>query len=263
MSGRVLNWAARVSAGDLTANAVLMILAEAADNEGKTFVGQETIAARLDTARLTVNRAMKRLEVRGLIVRSPRRRADGYRSSDLIRLTLCDGSLRDAGLRNNEAESHVSQSDSLTPSMNPQTVPSPKAKGYPEAFEALWKAYPHFRGRSDKAKSYKTYTRLGEEERAGLAGAIDAFRATPAASKDGGQYVKAFERWLTSEQWRDFTAPETPSPGKPDDSIDWALRLSLWREHGSWPASWGEKPGREGCQVPREVLEGACVMLAE
>ena len=87
MSGRVLNWAARVSAGDLTANAVLMVLAEAADDGGKTFVGQETVAARLDTTRLTVNRALKRLEVRGLIVRSRRRREDGYRSSDLIRLT--------------------------------------------------------------------------------------------------------------------------------------------------------------------------------
>ncbi len=255
MSGRVLNWATRVSGGDLAANAVLMVLAEAADDDGKTFVGQETIAERLDTARLTVNRAMKRLEARGLIVRSRRRREDGYRSSDLIRLTLCDGSLRNADLRNNKSESHASQSDTITPSLNPQIIPSPKAKKYPEAFEALWKAYPHFRGRSDKAKSCAAYARLGGEDQALLSRAIDAFRATPAATKDGGQFVKAFERWLTSDQWRDFIAPETPSPGKPDDSIDWGLRLSLWREHGSWPASWGEKPGRDGCQVPREMLK--------
>lgn len=159
--------------------------------------------------------------------------------------------------RCSEVETYVSNSNSITLKSNPQTIPSPKANGYPEGFEALWKAYPHFRGRSDKAKSYKAYARLGGEEQAGLAGAIDAFRATPVATKDGGQYVKAFERWLTSDQWRDFMAPETPSPGKPDDSIDWALRLSFWRQHGSWPACWGEKPGREGCQVPREVLEGA------
>ncbi len=249
MSGRVLNWAGRADAGDAMAKAVLLVLAEAANEHGVTFVAQETVAKRLNACRATVNRAMKRLQVRGLIETSRRHRSDGSRSSNLIRLSLCNSEQR-----NSECKPNVTQSDSITPKINPQSITSTKtAKAYPESFEAVWKAYPHFRGRSDKAKSLAAWARLGGEEQALLSGGIGAFRATPAATKDGGQYVKAFERWIAGEQWRDFV-PKAAVPAQPE-AIDWAFRMAIFRRQGTWLAAWGEKPGREGCQVPREMLE--------
>lgn len=193
-------------------------------------------------------------DTRGLIVRSPRRRADGHRSSDLIRLTLCDTGSRKKDLRKNTSGSHVSQSYSLTPSMNPQILSSPKAKRYPDAFEAVWKTYPHVRGRSDKAKSLAARARLGGEEQVLLSRAIDAFSATPNATKDAGQYVKAFERWIAGGQWRDFVR-KAAEPAQAE-AIDWAFRMAIFRKQGTWLAAWGEKPDRKGCQVPGEVLEG-------
>jgi len=185
-----LNWAGRADAGDAMAKAVLLLLAEAANEQGQTFIAQETVAQRMNACRATVNRAMKRLQARGLIETSRRHRSDGSRSSNLIRLNLCNSERR-----NSECKSNVTQSDSITPKNNPQSITSTKtAKPYPDAFEAVWKAYPHFRGRSDKAKSLAAWKRLGGEAQASLSRAIDAFRATPNATKDGGQYVKAFER---------------------------------------------------------------------
>jgi hypothetical protein len=39
------------------------------------------------------------------------------------------------------------------------------------------------------------------------------------------------------------------------EATDWAFRMAIFRKQGTWLAAWGEKPGREECQVPREVLE--------
>jgi hypothetical protein len=256
MSGRLLDWAARIEYGTAFDKAVLLVLAEAANGEtGQTWIGQDTIAARARVSVRKVVSVMAALEKDGLIARKKRFLDNGNRTSDLITVRPSARCADGPGARHDIDQVHAVQGN---PKENPKIMNTSSGAGkrvYPEAFEAVWTAYPHFRGRSDKAKSVAAWKRLGGEEQVLLSRAIDAFRATPNATKDGGQYVKAFDRWIVGEQWRDFMAPETPSSAEPSRQIDWALRLSLWRQHGSWPSSWGEKPGREGCQVPRELLE--------
>jgi hypothetical protein len=65
------------------------------------------------------------------------------------------------------------------PKENPKIKTTSSGKGrevYPDAFETVWKAYPHFEGRSAKAKSLTAWARLGGEEQASLSRAINAFR---------------------------------------------------------------------------------------
>lgn len=40
-------------------------------------------------------------------------------------------------------------------------------------------------------------------------------------------------------------------------SIDWAARLDVWRQDGTWAASWGPKPGEASCRAPPELLSRA------
>ncbi len=271
MSGKILNWAARISTGDPTSKAVLLVLAEACSDNGETHLGQATIAERCDARRETVNRAMKRLEERGLIVRVARRRGDGYRSSDAIRLTLCDVNTRDVNAH--EMDSHVTLSTiscdanrTAEPLVNPQikdisSLAKPESKprtriktpNDPE-FESAYRAYPHFRGRSDKAASYREWQKLTPGDHVSLAGAIQAFADTAAGQDQTRQYVKAFERWISKGLWRDFVGAvdeEKPAP----HAIDWSARVAKFKQSGAWVSSWGEKPSREGCQAPLALLQ--------
>jgi hypothetical protein len=36
--------------------------------------------------------------------------------------------------------------------------------------------------------------------------------------------------------------------------IDWRAKVARFAQGGFWPGSLGEKPGREGCRAPDEVL---------
>jgi len=270
MSVQASKWAAGTGAGDPTAKAVLMVLAEAADETGATFLGQDAIAQRCDTRRETVNRAMRRLEDRGFITRTQRRRGDGYRSSDLIQLAICDVKSREH--KSHENRSHVTKEPiscdanrTAEPSVNRQikditsegpSESKPKTrKQTPSdpAFESLWLAYPHFRGRTTKADSYHEWSKLSSADRAAIVGAVCEFANTDQAKKDGHQWVKGFHLWIGKGLWRDFVMPAEAA----QESVqpDWAARLNRYAKDGTWPSTWGEKPGKPGCQVPVEFLD--------
>lgn len=270
MSGRILNWAARISAGDLTAKAVLLVLAEAANEQAETIVSQDTIAERLETSRETVTRAMKRLELRGLITRLRRRREGGYRTSDLVKLTLCDLASRDFTSREKSSrdvntDSYVTQDHSLTPSINPQikdTSESPseskirtkKQTPTDPKFEALWLAYPHCKGRSSKADAFRAWSKLNPDDKAAIVGAVCEFANTDQAKKDGHQWVKGFHLWIGKGLWRDFAMPAEAA--QQSVQPDWAARMARYAKDGTWPSTWGEKPGKPGCQVPGHLISG-------
>jgi len=51
------------------------------------------------------------------------------------------------------------------------------------------------------------------------------------------------------------TAKRNAIPAKPvATSDDWAGRVQVWRESGTWGA-WGPRPGEPGCRVPPEYLQ--------
>lgn len=67
---------------------VLLALADHARDDGLCWPGHETIATKAHVSTKTVCRILGKLEEKGYIVREERRRGDGLRTTDLIRLRL-------------------------------------------------------------------------------------------------------------------------------------------------------------------------------
>ena len=88
-----MTWAVKQKVGNATGKAVLMMLANYADAEGRCFPSQETLASDSECNVRSVARWLSILERMGLIVREHRRRDDGYRTSDSIRMTFSDAIL--------------------------------------------------------------------------------------------------------------------------------------------------------------------------
>ena len=83
-----MTWAVKQKVGNATGKAVLLMLANYADAEGRCFPSQETIANDCECNVRSVARWLVLFERMGLIVREHRRRDDGYRTSDAIRVTF-------------------------------------------------------------------------------------------------------------------------------------------------------------------------------
>jgi len=88
MSFQAMSWAVKQKVGNATGKAILLMLANYADQDGVCFPSQEKLAVECECARQTVSRFLNDFESRGLISRVQRRRQDGYRTSDEIKLSL-------------------------------------------------------------------------------------------------------------------------------------------------------------------------------
>src|SRR5579872_2603641 len=89
VSWRASRWAVTTAAGSAPAKTVLLVLAEAADDSGYTFLGHDEIARRTELGKRTVVEHVQRLERVGLIRRQRRFNAtDGSRASNGVFLQI-------------------------------------------------------------------------------------------------------------------------------------------------------------------------------
>jgi biotin operon repressor len=88
MSNDVLNWAKRVTAGGQTRKAVLLLLADYADEKGRAWPSQGTLAETLEMSERTVRTAIKELVEAGIISRKARWRDDGTRGTDILKFDM-------------------------------------------------------------------------------------------------------------------------------------------------------------------------------
>lgn len=87
MTWQVVNWARGIQLpGPASRKTILLLLADHANTVWELWAGQETLAAESGWSTRTVRRALDDLEALGVIEREERRRPDGYRAADLIRL---------------------------------------------------------------------------------------------------------------------------------------------------------------------------------
>lgn len=88
MSSDALMWAKRVRVGDSTRKAILLVLADYADEAGSCFPSQTTIGAQAEVSERSVRRVMAELEERGVLRREHRSGGHYGRTSDRIFLNL-------------------------------------------------------------------------------------------------------------------------------------------------------------------------------
>lgn len=86
MSFQAQNWAVRIKTGSHVLKAILLQIANYADEKGECYPSQGRLAADLEMGERTVRDALQKLEDKGIITRTRRNGDDGYRTSDLIRL---------------------------------------------------------------------------------------------------------------------------------------------------------------------------------
>lgn len=79
-------WAWEQKVGSQGAKMVLLAIAQFADEHAVGFPGQATLSETTEQGVRTVRRHLDFLEKRGLLVRTPRWRKDGTRTSDLYQL---------------------------------------------------------------------------------------------------------------------------------------------------------------------------------
>ena len=99
---------------------MLILIASHANDEGECFPSQTTLAYRSGLSRRTVLRSLADLEERGIITRRQRRRPDGSRSSDTIRLNVHGAPVRPplagGNLTDGARVTFPPQGDSVSPS---------------------------------------------------------------------------------------------------------------------------------------------------
>lgn len=112
-----------------------------------------------------------------------------------------------------EGKAKGEREESLSPNGDDGEVIG-KPKGYPEDFEAAWKAYPHAKGRSAKPKALAAWRKLPAQARAELPSACARYAADGKEPKaDCG--APAMQRWLAEERFTDWLAADgsaAPAP---------------------------------------------------
>ncbi len=153
-----------------------------------------------------------------------------------------------------DREENTDASASLSLGLGEPEAKSPK---YPADFEAVWRAYPHFPGRSSKKATFGIWRRLTPARRIALPSAIARYAREGREPKaDCG--APAMERWLTRELDLNWAGPEPTSSNAaaaPDSDTKWRRWLREFRQNRYWPeADAGPRPGRAGCRVPAALL---------
>lgn len=88
MSVEAITWALRQKTGDPRAKVILLCLANYADERGRCWPSQATLAEQTEQSVDTVGDRLEKLEAHSLIRREQRQRPDGGRASDVIVLLM-------------------------------------------------------------------------------------------------------------------------------------------------------------------------------
>lgn len=94
MSVQAITWALGVRVKSATHKAVLLVVANYADEDGRCWPSHATIAKQSECSVSTVQRALRDLEKAGLLRRDERRRRDGTFTSDILQLLAAQPSVK-------------------------------------------------------------------------------------------------------------------------------------------------------------------------
>ena len=248
MGFHAMTWAKQQTVGSSTRKLVLLVIADRVDDDSsETWVGQESIATEAELSVRTVGRVVAELEGLGLIERQQRRRPDGYRSSDLIRLNRhwtspdsqshespspepvshdelsgdTDDNLTghpvqphptECRSKNQPVDQSVDQSDTpplrLVAEQDASTVETATTR-----FEMhFWPIWPRRHGRRvGKKAALARWLKLSVNQQRQAVKGAQAYAAHCTSSKS---YPKDAERWLRDRLWEEWMVDD-PAPPEP------------------------------------------------
>lgn len=209
-----------------TEKAVLQAIAHRAnDKTASTFVGRKVIAMMVGVTDRAVSKALSGLEDRGVIGRTQRRRKDGYRDTDEIRINLTWTEAQVNELHVNEFQVNDVQGNETTTSgerdddLRGTTFQASSKElvihGHTEVihtpFDDFWAAWPRKVKKPDALRAWtKAIKRANPEQ---IIAAAIAYRDNPGRPET--RYIPHPSTWLNADSWNDALEDHRPSNGKP------------------------------------------------
>ncbi len=270
-------WAMAQRAGSGPAKAVLLVLADAADDAGETWIAHETISERSELSLRCVLTQMGELERSGLLSRRRRHDARGRRSSDLVTLTIADlpapdavregdqtagGAVREVPTRTSGGSyTHEARFLHARGAQEPITEPITEPEGArktsrrkPET--ALPDAFP------DEPAINQARTTLRDKGwNIDAAAEAESFRLhSQTHDRRCRDWRAAFRSWIIKSTERAKPSQRIQPvivESKPPTAEVWRPRLVAFadRANGFWNTTdWGPRPGKPGCSVPPALL---------
>lgn len=200
----------------LAETAVLAALCHRTDDETHTtFVGQQAIAEMIGSSPEKVLRALKSLEVAGVITRTRRHGAGGYRTSDLIRVNVdtyvTNRLVGDSPSRQNAYQEirRDLPDDSSAPTWQkvtaeeinqidqPEDHPVPPAS--PDGFDEFYSIWPRKRAKPAAQKAWAKAVKRASADQ--ILSAAIAYRDNP--HRPEPHLIPHPATWLNQDRWND------------------------------------------------------------
>ena len=213
MSFQAMAWAVKQKVGNATGKAILLMLANYADEKGECFPSQETLANECECSVATVARWVKHFEDHGILSRHKQYGEGGYRRADRLRLAsdLPVTELPSRELPNSEPKL-TRQKAGAEPIREPiSSLRSDNISIKPDfdrEFETeFWPVYPRKVGKGQALKAYRAARKQSDCQ------TITAGARRYAAERAGQdqQFTRHAATWLNGQGWLDEPASK-PSP---------------------------------------------------
>lgn len=242
-------WARPIKTGSATVKAVLLAVANYADEQGVCWPSQEQLSEDTELSRHSIMRSLDHLEDLGLLSRERRHRKDGSRSSDLIMLDLSSTVLRSTEQRSIQQRSTqakpMSQGATAEPVIETPKIPSSaRATKLPSEEKLAFEAFNELADEIGLSRAQaltderRTKIRQRLSECGGLTGWLEAMgkiRGSPFLKGDNDRGWKAnldfvlqrssFTRLMEGTYDRAPTQSRTPSSGQQSSNADSFAKL--------------------------------------
>lgn len=206
MSFQAMAWAVKQKVGNATGKAILLMLANYADEQGKCFPSQETLASECECSKRSILDWLQKFEDMGLLSRERRHGAGGYRRADILTLDLSAAFSPENNSRENPSKPKCSTftAEPITEPINSSSLRAPSE------FDRFWTLYPNKVGKRAAEKSF-----IAARKRVGFDELMSALAAYVNKADDRAWCNPT--TWLNQDRWEDRPAQAVAraSPSRP------------------------------------------------
>lgn len=196
MSFQAMAWAVKQKVGNATGKAILLMLANYADERGQCFPSQETLATECECSKRSILDWLQKFEDMGILTRERRHGAGGYRRADILTLRLGAAISPENNSRENPSEPRCS-----TFTAEPITEPIRNISSARDVseFDQFWALYPNKVGKRAAEKSF-----IAARNRVAFDRLMSALVAYVNKSDDRAWCNPT--TWLNQDRWEDRPA---------------------------------------------------------
>ena len=232
MSIQAVAWAISQRVGSPTGKALLICLANYANEKGECWPSQTTIAREAELGERATLDWLQKLEAQGLITRTRRNRRDGSRTSDLFQLAIgakvsveTNQPAKTAGRKNQAAKSAARPGTRCrgvrheVPGNEPSLDPSPESSSLPSKdperrkgdFNQFWEDWPEQERPEFRGAAEATFEKLSADDQQASVTHAAAFRINAKQQGSVGLMIP----YLKKRSFRDFQhGPKLTSEGR-------------------------------------------------